>query len=133
MPCPVSRTWIWTLDWSRANVTSTRPPVGVNFTALDTKFQTTLEPDAIGHSVSRQRIKAHVERNAPRLRRRAHGIDPGVDDLGEIAGPDLQAQLARHNARHVQEIVNRLHLRFGVALDHREALLEVRGLRVLVA
>ena len=41
MPAPLSSTTISTCDPARRNVTFTSPPLGVNLSALDSRFQTT--------------------------------------------------------------------------------------------
>ena len=59
MPCPVSLTVISTVDPGDASFTTTRPPLPVNFTAFDNKFQITCwslfaSPDTIARVVHEQ-------------------------------------------------------------------------------
>jgi hypothetical protein len=60
----------------------------------------------------------------PRLRRRPDHLDGRAHHLRHLNGPELQAELARNNARHIEDILNNAGLRLRVADDNPEPLLQ---------
>ena len=61
------------------------------------------------------------------------GINGFVDQHGEFGGGDFKEELSRDDARDVEHIINQLRLRADVAVDDRDAFLDVFGGAVFVA
>src|SRR5690606_17504419 len=68
------------------------------------------------------------ERDSLLLGLGAERFDRGFDELGEVEGPRLDRELAGHDARDVEELLDEAHLLPRVALDRLEA--AAQGLRV---
>src|SRR5262249_44050838 len=65
-------------------------------------------------------VEHDLEPDLPRVGRRSHHLDRRLDHRGEVDGADLEPELAGHDARDVEEIVDELRLRLRVALDRLE-------------
>ena len=68
----------------------------------------------------RARVEHALQPYSLRLRCRAHRVESGIDDGGEIDRADIQTHLPRDDPRHIEEVVDQLHLRVGVAIDGLE-------------
>ena len=111
-------------------VVSTRFDVDVDATALGR------EANGVGEQVphdllqavrvtrddARSRIGVHLDADALGARRGPHDLDGGFHHGGQIHRAHLEAQLAGDNPRDVEEVLDELRLRAGVALDDVERL-----------
>ena len=101
IPRPLSVTSIWACESVTLDV-HRRPdrPEGVNFTAFESRFQTTCcKPGGVPRHGPERRASAELELDALRIRRVAHTLQGRVDHVAEIRDPDLQAELSRDDAR----------------------------------
>jgi hypothetical protein len=62
-------------------------------------------------------VELHVQVDVSGLDGLLHRIDRRLDDRGQIDRPHVQAELPRDDARHVEQVLDELVLRLGVALD----------------
>ena len=101
----------WSASW-------TSPSLGVNLIALDSRFHTTC---CRRFGVAEHRRDAGIDHrlktDLARVHRRADRVGRRRDHLVQIHLLQVQAQLARHDARHVEQVVDELGLRDRVALD----------------
>ena len=67
------------------------------------------------------------------VRRGADGIDSEVDDACQVGALHVESNFAGDDAAHVQQVVDELRLRAGVALDGVDALAEVLGRELVQA
>ncbi len=122
MPCPVSCTRISACESTCFRCTSIRPPFGVNLTAFDNRFHTTCWRRSaspvmrICDSGSSATLHLHAFGDSAGPCR----LDGGGNDGGQIDRLGLHRQLARHDSRNIEEILDQLRLRPGVALDGLE-------------
>ena len=102
--------------------TSTRPPSGENFTALSTRFHTTCWKRA-GSQQQRLAValEGDVDGDVAGARRRLDVRERGGDRLGRVEPLPLELQLARRDARHVEQVGDQLRLHARVALDRVDA------------
>ena len=118
IPMPLSRTESSTAPPTCASRTSTRPPVGVNLMAFESRFQATCCSRPGSPATSRRAPRTRwLDRDLPRGRRRPHRLDGRLEDRAEIDGPDVQPELPAHDPRHVEQVVHDLGLGAGAALD----------------
>src|ERR1043166_6026167 len=120
MPFPVSRTTSWADVPMHASFTSIRPPLGVNFTALVSRFQTTCWMRPVGHDGPDVGGERSGDHDVLGVGRRADGLEPGVDDAGEVDGGGLERHRAGDDAADVEEIRDELVLAVRVPLDDLE-------------
>ena len=98
------------------------PPASVNFTAFDSRFQTTCcRRSASPLTAGRSGVERGLDRDAawrrrPARRRRSPPARRRSSDTASMFEP----QLAADDARHVEQILDQPHLRRGVALDDLE-------------
>jgi len=86
-----------------------------------------LQARGVAGEAGRQRAHAAIERDSLGLGRGPHGVDGDVHDRLHVDGLDLDAQLARDDARDVQDVFDQLGLCAGVALDGLQRLLFLVG------
>ena len=77
-----------------------------------------LQAAVIGRHGSEGRIQTRLQPNAFGIGGRLHRFHRGHDDGDQIDGPDVQAELARDDAGHVEQVFDQLSQEAGVALDH---------------
>ena len=121
MPMPVSLTTISTCEFTRSRRTCTRPRFGVNFTAFDTRFQTTCcrrpgSPDTGPTRGSTIGLDAHALGVGGGLNRR----DGVVDDQRQLHRLHVEPDLARHDARDIEDVLDDLRQPRGVAFERLE-------------
>ena len=119
---PVSLTTISTWEFTRSRRTWTRPFFGVNFTAFDTRFQTTCcrrpgSPDTGPTRGSTIGLKPHALGVGGGL----NGGDRVVDDERQLHRLHVQANLARHDPRDVEHVLDDLRQPRGVPFERLEA------------
>ena len=126
MPIPVSLTTISTCEFTRSRRTCTRPFFGVNFTAFDTRFQTTCcrRPGSPDTGPTRGSTIVWIAY--------ALGVGGGldgrhsvVDDQRQFHWLHIQANLPRHDSRNVEDVLDDLRQPRGVAFESFET---ARGL-----
>ena len=128
MPMPVSMTLISTCELTRSRSTWTWPPLGVNLTALESRFQTTCWSRAASPVTGAgERIEHLMDADALGVGCRQHGGEGGLDDLGKVQPLDVEAEVAGDDAGDVEQVVDELGLGLRIPLDGREPLLQVLG------
>src|SRR5439155_2666249 len=80
--------------------------------------------------VTGRRAASKEDLDLLRLGRRAHRVERGLDDGGEVRRANREPQLSSDDPGNVQEIVDQLRLRQHVALDDLEAPGRSRRVRV---
>ena len=75
----------------------------------------------------------HHDANAFRVGRRTHRFDCRIDDRLQVYRLQLHAQLARDDARHVEDVFDELCLRLRVPVDDFEPALQARRVGVRIA
>jgi hypothetical protein len=106
----------------------TRPPAGVNFTAFVMRFQTTCwSLSSSPRDDPELRVEIGHDLDPLRVGRRARRVDGGADDGGEVHGRVVDADLARDDARDVEDVLDELSLRLRVPVDDLEPLGEPPG------
>ena len=95
--------------------------------ALESRFQTTCCIRAASHDAALAAGSSSVRSvmSFACAAERTTSI-PSRMTVAQLAGTDLQAQLAGNDARHVQHVVDELHHRPGIAIDDVEALVQLR-------
>ncbi|HEX9919389.1 MAG TPA: hypothetical protein VGA87_09490, partial [Pyrinomonadaceae bacterium] len=76
-----------------------------------------LEAVAVARDGARLRVELRLQADGFRLRRGAQRIDHGRHDACEVNRAHVEAQLARDDARDVEQIIDEFILRLRVALD----------------
>src|SRR5262249_37822316 len=76
-----------------------------------------LEPGRIAGPPGVRRIEAGAQLPLTRLRRRAHRLHRLREDRRDLHGPHVEAELARYDARNVEQVVDELGEHRRVALD----------------
>ena len=95
-----------------------RPPAGVNFTALASRFQSTCRRRAASPATSPiVAVDRHLQRDRLRIGGGTDGFDRAADEIAEIDGRDVQAEVAGGHRRQIEQLLDDLHLRGGVAFD----------------
>ena len=79
-----------------------------------------LEPVRIADHADRLGLEPGLDDHALALGREAHHVERRPHDVGEVGGRQAKLELAGHDAAHVEDVVDDLGLRLGVALDGRE-------------
>ena len=80
-----------------------------------------LQAAVIGRHGAEGRIQTRLQPNAFGIGGRLHRFHRGHDDGDQIDGPDVQAELARDDAGHVEQVFDQLSQEAGVTLDHLRA------------
>ena len=124
MPMPVSLTATSMCELTRSRRTCTRPPRGVNFTALDNRFQTTCcsqsgSPDDRTDAPDRRWSGAARLSHRRRAERR-HGV---VHDQRQFHRLHVEPDLAGDDARHFEHVLDDARERRRVALERLQAAL----------
>ena len=78
-------------------------------------------------------IDVELQREALGLRREADRVDGPVDHLGQVHSLDVEMELARDDARHVEQVLDELRLCLCVPLDALQGALDQRGRQLLGA
>ena len=81
-----------------------------------------LQPIRIGADEMRRSVDAHLDVKPSGVSRRPHHVDRLFDDLRRVYQGQLQAKLARDDARHVEQIFDEPRLGPGVAVEAGERL-----------
>ena len=118
IPSPVSLTRTRTRAPSRATSTVTRPPRGVNFTALARRFHATCWSLSASAHVQIDASSAERARATPLLSAEKRTTSSAARTTATTSVRTTRSvQLARDDAAHVEQVVDNLGLRLGVALD----------------
>ena len=87
--------------------TSTCPPLGVNFTAFETKFHTTCWIRTLSHTAPLAEGSSRTFNVTPRASAAVRvTLTPAFDHLRQLAGLDIHAQFAGDDSRHVQYVID---------------------------
>ncbi len=117
MPSPLSVTTISTCDSTATTRTSTRPPLGVNLIALESRFHTTCWSRVGSPASCGTGPMSADELDALGLGREPDGVERGLRDGGHVDGAHLDLELSGDDPGDVEQILDELRLRGGVALD----------------
>jgi hypothetical protein len=119
MPGPVSDTRISTAPRARSACTSTRPPGGVNLTALASRFQTTCwSRSGSPRDLPDRRRHVGDEPDLLGLGGGAHDVQRRLHDRPDRGRDDAEPELAGADPADVEQVLNQLRLRPHVPLDH---------------
>src|SRR5207253_2278286 len=80
-----------------------------------------LQPIRIGEERTCIRIEEGIQLDLLRVRDALHGLDSRLDDRDRIDLPGFDPELAGHDARDVEEVLDELSEKLRVALDHLES------------
>src|SRR5215475_6595027 len=108
MPLPVSLTAMQMYGSTRSSRASTRPPRGVNLTALESRFQTTC------------------------CKRAGSPVIWPISE-GRSVSLEIQPELAADDAGRVEQVINQLRLRLSATLDDLRRMLDLLGVQPAVA
>ena len=115
IPMPVSMTLTSTCELTRSRSTWTRPPLGVNFTALESRFQTTCWRARVAGDGTGERVEDLVDPDLLRVGGRHHGGDRRVDDL-----PDVDRRTSSRNwPETIREMSSRSSMIWACAVELR--------------
>src|SRR4029450_2109437 len=118
MPMPASLTAMTMLSPARSSFTCTRPCLGVNLIAFETRFQMTWrsrpESPEIGPASLSKTSSTLISLAWAGGGQRCHR---GFEHRLRLDGADVQTQLARDNARDVEQIADDPVLRARAAFD----------------
>ena len=119
---PVSLTLSSRCEFTRCSSTWIWPPLGVNLIALVSRFQTTCcRRELSALTMSFAGTQDGLQPDPLGLRRRRGGVHRRLDDVRERNLVQIQPQLAGHDPAQVQQVVDELHLRARVAVDHLDS------------
>jgi hypothetical protein len=82
-----------------------------------------LDPGRIRRNGAGPRIQRGLELNALAGHRRAEGFDGVTDEIGNIDLADIEPQLPRHHARHIEQVLDQSGLRLRISLDRQQSAL----------
>jgi hypothetical protein len=85
-----------------------------------------LQARGVAHDLAFDRLEDACDRDALRLGGGVHRLERHLDHHAQLDSLHPQAQLARQDPAHVEQVGDELHLHVGVAVDHRKPLLERR-------
>ena len=92
-----------------------------------------LQPLGIREHADRPGPQVHRQVDAAPVRRGAHGVEPLLHHRAQVDRRRLHPELAGHDARDVEQVVDQLRLQARVALDHLERVRHLSRRHLLVA
>src|SRR5690242_14108705 len=85
-----------------------------------------LEPVCIARNHQRRRVEKLLDLDSLRVSRRPHYVDRILHDRHNFQRVQIEIKISGDDTRHVENVVDDLRLRFGIAPDHFDSLLGYR-------